>query len=631
MKTLFTRPLVLLLAVCMAVLGLAQALHTNRLEIVIDAPSMNNFQIFYPTDDSGRALLIDQHLYPAGKDVRVLFALKRWSVAELRLHPFDGASSIVLKSVSLSNFFFSSSLSAKDLAGRLTVVQTLEVQDIGPDGVVLKGNSVDPIAVVNLEGIDRSFNYRNTAIGVLTAILVFLLCRKAVRDKEKVSGMWARILLVALACTLAVVFVFYPGFMTYDSVHAVRAARSEVTESVWPPMVSYLWRLVGLVSEDPGAMLFTQVLLFLFSLMWLVYRLTGRFWLAIGLPLSSLALPVLSGTIGALWKDVLMAGLLLAAMAFVFEMRRTTSRRRVWMYFVVALVLMLVASGSRHNAITAVVPIAFYAAWVLVEKENLRSRVRGVVVAGLIGAVTVGAVYAGKLFFDRYSLPQLRPLAGTGSFFPVVRGMDLFAASLCLQKNLLETHSPRLTLDDIARDFDPRHSNNSLKVFEKVNGLGSDEFNRIWWRTLREHPICLLSNKVLLAMHVLGATMREQFLLISPQVDLNEFGYYLEPSPVRTIAIYYVVFVSDYLYLRPWLFFVLSFPAMAFLASRRTLRLEHLVLFSSSMLYALGIFLFGNAADARLLFYSNALNVVLVCMAIAMWWSKPSGELPEPG
>ncbi len=617
-----TKQLLLLLAVSVFSLAFINFLYKNRLEIVFDAPSVNFFQVFYPVGDSFAASSTDRHLYPGGKNLRALFVHQQPGFEQLRLDPFEGTSSMVLKSMTMSDFFYSSSVSGEDMFRRIKAVQMLEDPRMRADGIVLNGTSYDPILVVDLKNIDRSFNYKNVAIWAVVSILGFLLCQGARREGNGSGSRPLQILLIALGFSLAVVLVFYPGFMTYDSFHALRAARSEVTESVWPPMVSYAWRLVDLVSEDPAAMLFAQLLLFFFCLILLIHFFTHRLWLAIGLTVLLCAVPSLLGTIGSIWKDVLMAGFLLAAILLAFHANQTGSARKTVTYFVLSTVLMLLASSTRHNAITAVIPIALYAGWALVRKLSATNGVRSLAIAGMVGTVTLVSVYGGKLFFDKYSIPELRSIDGTGNFMPVVRGMDLFAASLCLDQNLLQEHSPRLSLEDISRHFDPRHSNNSLKVFQKIDRLGSVDFNRIWWQTLREHPVCALSNKFLLAKYALGASFEEQFLLISPVVDLNEFGYFLPYSSLRNAVVKYAHIVSNLFFMRPWVFFFLSFPAMAFIALRGNQRIEHFVLFSSSMLYALGFFMFGNAADGRLLFYSTALNVIVVCLAVTMYFSK---------
>lgn len=616
MRTKNAKLIVLLIAICAFCLSFINLLHKDRLEIYFQASSGNFFQIFYQDQKDGSQFSSERRIYPEGENVRVLFTHDQPSFGSLRLDPFDGTSNIVLKKIAVSSFFYTSDLSGEALFKRLKTIQMLEPLRMEKGGVILTGNSYDPIAVVNLENLERKFDYKNFLIWIISSLFLFVLCLKASAERKMSNRKVFQISLISLIPALVIAYVFYPGFMTYDSLHALRASRSSVTDSIWPPMVSYIWRLVDSVSSDPVVMLFAQVWLFFFSLLLLMQLLTRRLSFSIGIVALSCCVPVLLGTIGAIWKDVLMAGLLLASMVLAFQIKRATSVSSAVVYFMFSAVVMLLAASSRHNAITAVVPIALYAAWALIGKLKISSESRRIVIACLLGMATVVSVYGGKIFFDKYSVPELKPLAGTGSFTSVVRGMDMFAASLCLNQNLLKEHSPKLSLDDISKNFDPRHSNNSLTLFSKTGRLDSKEFNDIWWSTMRHHPFCFLSNKYLLAKYALGADSQEQFLLMTPVINVNEFGYFLANPSIRNYVIQYVDRVSDMVFLRPWVFFLLSFPAMVVVVLNGQGRCEHFVLFSSSMLYALGFFMFGNAADARLLFYSNALNFVLVCIAL---------------
>jgi hypothetical protein len=118
-------------------------------------------------------------------------------------------------------------------------------------------------------------------------------------EREKVY-----LLTIPLLMSLGVAALFYPGFMSYDTLYALRGARNGVTDSLWPPMVSYVWRVVDLVSCNPSAMHFSQVF-FWFSPFSLSY-----FLLQTELPTqrhSCLGIPVVLGTVAVIWKDVLMA------------------------------------------------------------------------------------------------------------------------------------------------------------------------------------------------------------------------------------------------------------------------------------------------------------------------------------
>lgn len=71
---------------------------------------------------------------------------------------------------------------------------------------------------------------------------------------------WASLL------SLFILWVVFPGFMSYDSLHALREARSVVRGGAYPPFVSYVWRIFDFIWPGPALMLTVQNLVLLLSL-----------------------------------------------------------------------------------------------------------------------------------------------------------------------------------------------------------------------------------------------------------------------------------------------------------------------------------------------------------------------------
>ena len=72
-------------------------------------------------------------------------------------------------------------------------------------------------------------------------------------EKMRVETERVYLFAIPLLGSIGVAALFYPGFMSYDTLHALRGARIGVTDSMWPPMVSYVWRAVDMVSVNPSA------------------------------------------------------------------------------------------------------------------------------------------------------------------------------------------------------------------------------------------------------------------------------------------------------------------------------------------------------------------------------------------
>jgi hypothetical protein len=72
----------------------------------------------------------------------------------------------------------------------------------------------------------------------------------------------------ALFFASSISFLFYPGFMSYDTLHALRSARNGVIDSMWPPMVSYVWRVVDSIWVNPVSMLFSTNIFLIFFIVY---------------------------------------------------------------------------------------------------------------------------------------------------------------------------------------------------------------------------------------------------------------------------------------------------------------------------------------------------------------------------
>ena len=71
---------------------------------------------------------------------------------------------------------------------------------------------------------------------------------------------------LALACFLLTLAVYYPGYMSFDSIYQLQGAREGVTDNWNPPMMAYVWRVLDRIVPGPGGMLIVNAGLFWFAL-----------------------------------------------------------------------------------------------------------------------------------------------------------------------------------------------------------------------------------------------------------------------------------------------------------------------------------------------------------------------------
>lgn len=211
--------------------------------------------------------------------------------------------------------------------------------------------------------------------------------------KNSLSKFHIQSALVAVCMLALLVIVFYPGYMSPDSISQLEQATGVTHLTDWhPPVMTRLWGLlIGVTGHISSMLIFQLVLLVaaMFVLSNLVYRHTrNRAW-ALSVYVIVL-LPNIMNIAGVIWKDVQMAfSLTLAVLLIWFIITSKKSLGRIAMCGIVGLALLLIlyAGILRHNALFAVLPILFVLPSLLAKRLHAWSGLACVIV-GLI--VTIG-------------------------------------------------------------------------------------------------------------------------------------------------------------------------------------------------------------------------------------------------
>jgi hypothetical protein len=157
----------------------------------------------------------------------------------------------------------------------------------------------------------------------------------------------------------------YPGFMSYDSVDQLLQARHIEPLTDWhPPMMALLWRLTDHVVAGPFPMLVIQSGAFVLGVNSILRRVMPERSAAIVTSCVLLFPPVFT-PLAVIWKDSLMAGFLVAGIAALL------SERRAWR--IAGFALLFAASGVRHNAPAATLPIIALLAFPAVQPRLKRA------------------------------------------------------------------------------------------------------------------------------------------------------------------------------------------------------------------------------------------------------------------
>lgn len=163
--------------------------------------------------------------------------------------------------------------------------------------------------------------------------------------------------LLALGGLAATLIGYAPGIMTWDSVRQYDQALSGRFDDWHPPAMEWLWRQLVPIHQGPMPMLLVQLALFWAGMAMLIAwaRHNRRPWLGVALVGCAL-MPISLALMGAVLKDCLMTGAIVAACGIMALVSGSTRRHLGWRALGIA--LLVAASTLRFNAFMATVPIA---------------------------------------------------------------------------------------------------------------------------------------------------------------------------------------------------------------------------------------------------------------------------------
>jgi hypothetical protein len=608
------------------VIGSLLMSYNNHLVIYLtkDNPKPDTLQVFFPSndlyDEKNSEKLETYEMYDG--QVNVLKINLPWrNIDRVRIDPSNEAGNLIITKIEIQTLFSSRTLTAQNIFDLARPLQMIGRFEVVMSGLLIQSTSYDPFFELQID--KKSVFLEYLFVSIISAIIsfIFLLFFKkisALESKEIRNKYY--LLVIPLFISVGIATLFYPGMMSYDTLHAIRGARNGVTDSMWPPMVSYVWRVVDLISLNPSLMHFSQVFLLLGSIFYIMYFFTKKIKYATVFLFVYLSIPVILGTIAVIWKDVLMAAFFIVSFAVILYMKNVVNKKLFVFSALSALILIFLGTCSRHNAITGAVPLIFYLAFVVCQCKFSRPihLWLGVI---LLGAAITGSVFFTKTLLDNYTLPSFAKLDNsTGDFIESVRVLDVAGASVCVGANLFAEMAPNLSLTDIKSLYEPKHINLSAGLLAKV-GI-DNRINKIWLNTAIHHPICFLNNKFLLTKYMLGANLGEQFLVTHDFIDENEYGYRLSNSSLRDTVMSYINYVSNLPFFRPWFIYLLSIIIFIWTLWVRILKTEYFVLYLSAVFYFGGLVVFGNAADARLLFYTTTALIMFILISILELWNK---------
>jgi len=303
----------------------------------------------------------------------------------------------------------------------------------------------------------------------------------------------------------------WPGFMTWDSVNQLSQARSGHYGNWHPPMMAWLWSMLDARLAGPGLMLLLQTSLFLIGLYAVIRRYAAQMQASV-ITAAVFLFPPVFGPLLAIWKDSLMAALLLCGVAGLTSAARVP-RLLAWLALVVVAAL-------RHNAPLLVVPITIMLMPYAARWPSWRRRALGL---GLGLAVSLAGMLVSRgltrvdehPFANMIAMPDLAAVIASADPMSDAEVRALAGDVHLVVATDIQAHLR--ALDATQADYTSLGLGDQ-RVFDLVTtDVQSSAMVRAWQRAMREHPGTYLAHRSRRLLDVLGFTKLRPLPYILPQ------------------------------------------------------------------------------------------------------------------
>jgi hypothetical protein len=304
-------------------------------------------------------------------------------------------------------------------------------------------------------------------------------------------------------------WLFYPGFMSWDSAYQWWQVRHGVFDPAHPVIMVIIWRFTNMFLPGPGGYFIFQTTLYWLSLALFVSALNFKPWLKVLMVLSLGFWPSLWGLSLHLWKDIgAMSFFCLAAAFLAYDYRKAS-----FFFRLSALLGVVLACTYRYNALSAGTIFLAY----LVYREvslNFRNFIpRKKIIAG--GSVLLIAGVQLILMLPNYVLKlKDEPL------WPLQAQWDIAAVSVRENQLLFPPGwtSPKLTLEVLKQDFNPSVNvpvfKNSLLYLNPYYPMSENDFTvlrKAWLRLPIDHPKAYWHHRWYVTKNLFGMQQDERY------------------------------------------------------------------------------------------------------------------------
>lgn len=436
----------------------------------------------------------------------------------------------------------------------------------------------------------------------------------------------AAAILLAAAAGLCICLIAWPGFMSFDSLHAYRQSIEGVETAIWPPMHDYLFFIFRHLPGNPGNFLFFQCFaLFLPSNLIIRHFSPSS---AVSIPLMGLffalffLFPAMAGSLIALWKDVSVSTFSVMAVALWLSCMRRFS----WGKLVLIFLSLTVTIALRYNAVTLIMPLLV----MMLLQPGLNAakfRHRAGVGAGIICMILLA--YSSTL----WRLPDFNRLPPVNKLVALVQLWDIAGMSVCARENLLPPEAGnkdgQWTGEALSKIYDPRHVNLSFEkpewsekiIFDYTNNE-TEAVNKRWLELLTSHTGCYLQTRFNVFRQQMGLGTGTVFYPTHGGIDDNIYGFKLRYPERAQSLINFILEGSENPLRRAYVPFSISMIVLLPLIWLDGRRAAFPVMLAAGSFISTGLLAFAApAADARYMFPASVFSALVIVIAVGRFSS----------
>lgn len=424
---------------------------------------------------------------------------------------------------------------------------------------------------------------------------------------------------VSLIGAIVNIWVFYPGYMSYDSLEYLKQAIGVAPyDSLHPIFMSILWKVLNIITGHISSLLIFMVLMQWFGFLLIalyLYRKQRNKKLSIIVLLLPL-LPYIFNISGVMWSDVLSANLLVVSAGLTLWLKEINKKQHITIILLVVLFMSMYGVLLRYNTIPAAIPIVYLA---LRRSRLFEKRYTAVILTAVVVMIS-------------FSVLILSPKIVHIKDLKLINAVLLDEIVNMSSKELIEKYSSGKGSDYIKTVYRCAHKKQVFADIKNVCGATtgngfesalpySDDIKRVWFNSIVNNKLDYVEYKIQNYVTFLFPADQNRYIWHSG-INKNDMGEVVRNPRVGGI-VYTVVNNLYYKYapflFEPWFWLtVSSFVLYASVRMRRVFDTGFLGALSlSSILIILSYVPTGATVDYRYIYWSAMATTICVLILCA--------------